>query len=128
MSGAAARRRRTRKEKVAARVQNATRWAEEAEYGIRIDTIRSRVRLTWDVDSDSAMGLIACKRFQAIVEDYELELVAELRVMRFTWAEVGQMVGLTEDAARKRYTRAVARAAQMEQQDALEDATGWQSL
>lgn len=62
-----------------------------------------RLRLQWDVDADPSMALFAVGHVHALVDLVVHELVLALREEGESWADIGELLDITGEAARRRW-------------------------
>lgn len=85
-----------------------SRGHDDSVLGIRLDTVESGVwrgRLRWSVDREPVYALVALGRVRGLLDFLEVGLVDELRADDVSWEDIGGLLGVSGEAARKRHAR-----------------------
>ena len=78
-------------------------WRDE-DYGIKIAETPRGVRLTWTLDRDQFVALMALHQLSdAVLVRIESELVTDLRGGGVAWDEIGWALSLSRQAVQKRH-------------------------
>jgi len=78
-------------------------WSDEA-YGLKVQETRAGVRLTWALDRDAFVALMALHQLRdGLLERFEFDLVVKLRSEGLPWEEIGWALGLSRQAVQKRH-------------------------
>lgn len=92
------------KEQRADKIRNAQEVWRDQDYGIAISETRRGGRLTWSIDRDSFVALMALHQLRDVVLDQvERDLVVMLRAGGVAWDEIGWALGLSRQAVQKRH-------------------------
>jgi hypothetical protein len=99
--------RRWLKERRAEKIRLAQEVWKDEDYGIKIAETRHGARLTWDVDQDSFVALMALHQLgDVVLARMESDIVTVLRGEGVAWDEIGWALGITGQAAKKRHPAA----------------------
>lgn len=80
-----------------------TTWADQ-DFGLSLRAKGGgRASLRWDIHPEPGLALLALPRLRAVLEQVETQLALQLRAEGDSWADVGFFLGLTGEAARRRY-------------------------
>jgi len=92
------------KQQRAEKIRHAQEVWKDQDYGITISETRRGARLTWDIDREHFVALMALHQLRGqVLERLESELVTELRAAAIAWDEIGWALGVSRDAVRKRH-------------------------
>jgi len=95
------------KERRAEKIRLAQEVWKDEDYGIKIAETRQGARLTWDVDRDTFVALMALHQLRgSVLARMESDIVIGLRGGDVAWDEIGWALGITGQAAKKRHPAA----------------------
>jgi hypothetical protein len=95
------------KQQRAEKIRHAQEVWKDQDYGIKIEQIRRGVRLTWDIDRETFVALMALNHLRrAVLGHLESELVVQARAQGIAWDEIGWVLGTSRQAVQKRYPNA----------------------
>lgn len=81
-------------------------WRDQ-DYGITITDTRRGARLTWSIDREQFVALMALHQLRdGVLGRVESDLVVSLRGQGVAWDEIGWALGISRDAARNRHPNA----------------------
>lgn len=81
-------------------------WTDD-QYGISLDrTAAGRVRFRWLVDQDLSVALLGLSQVRGLLDVLEREYVFGLRQGGDSWDDIGWLLGITGEAARRRHAAA----------------------
>jgi hypothetical protein len=92
------------KQQRAGKIRHAQEVWRDEDYGITMSETRGGGRLTWSVDRDSFVALMALHQLRdAVLVQIERDLVVTLRGQGVAWDEIGWALGLSRQAVQKRH-------------------------
>ena len=98
----------TKRARRAARVEELREVYTDDDFGLRLDADnRGRLRLQWRPDQDPALGLLGLERVRRLLDEMETEWVLYTRADGASWGDVGMLLGITAEGARKRFGQVV---------------------
>jgi hypothetical protein len=88
----------------AEKIRHAQEVWKDHEYGISVSETRAGARLTWDIDREQFVALMALQHLRGhVLAGMEHDLVIGLRAAAIPWDEIGWALGISRDAVRKRH-------------------------